>query len=428
MKNTRKVLLACLFAVLVMGIFFSCQPKDGESGKVVLNIMGYGDNANAQGQSFVRIAEAFDLANPDIDVVFELLNDEPYHQKVVARLASGDVPDVAYMGSDARWGAPWQEAGQQVDITDYIDTDMYDLALFGSLDNADGDYFYIPNGTANVTSIMYTNVALLDELGLEVPTTYEEMKAMVPVADAAGIQVLGTHGAGSWVWGSCVASNFIAQTTGDANWLQKAVAGEVKFTDPEFVAALEFLQMMVEDDVLSSESVLVDTGTGLSNFSNGKYLFFISGQWDAGNISLELQNTMEMLPFPAIPGAKGQEGTVAAAKSAGYGITKSAMDRGVAEAAMKFIDFFNSEAEVTQRIRDGAIVSSVLKGHILPSDMPRIVSLKSEIAATAPITQVIDSHLTGAPNDTLNTGLQQIVSGSKTPQEIADAVEALVVR
>ncbi len=423
MKNFKTSLLIALLILSAVSLVFA--GGGGDSGKTVLNIMGYGDNAGAEGQSFVRIVEAFEAENPDIDVQYELLFDDAYHQKVVARLASGDVPDVAYMGSDARWGAPWQEAGQQVDITHLLDTNKYDLAKFGAADNADGDYYYVPLGIANITTVVFANVALLDELGLDLPETYADMKAMVSVANRNGIEVLGTHGAGSWVWGSCVYSTIVAQSTGMADFPQKAVAGDAMFTDAGFVDGLEFLEMMVDDGVLSPESVLTDTGTGISNFNNGQYLFFMSGQWDAGNISPELQETMDMIAFPEIPGSRGQVGTVAAAKSVGYGITKAAMDKGVEKAAMMWIDFFNSEAETEQRLRDGSISGAHLKGYTPPSDMPRIVALKAELAGSAPITQVIDAFLTGAPNDALNTGMQQIVSGSKSPQQVANEVEAL---
>jgi raffinose/stachyose/melibiose transport system substrate-binding protein len=77
--------------------------------------MAYGDNSNPEGVNWVRIVDAFHKANPGIKIDYELLYDEAYHQKVAARLASGDVPHLAYMGADARWGAPWKESGQQFD-------------------------------------------------------------------------------------------------------------------------------------------------------------------------------------------------------------------------------------------------------------------------------------------------------------------------
>jgi raffinose/stachyose/melibiose transport system substrate-binding protein len=41
-------------------------------------------------------------------------------------------------------------------------------------------------------------------------------------------------------------------------------------------------------------------------------------------------------------------------------------------------------------------------------------------------TQVIDSYLTGAPNDALNAGMQEIVAGKTTGKDLAAKVEGLL--
>lgn len=425
-KYVRNLGVLALIALSFFGCPQSATEKTPEpvkwDGK--LNILGYGDVAEKDGKSFVRIVEAFKVANPNIEVVYEIFSGEPYHQKVTARLASGDVPDVAFMGSDARWGSAWKEAGQQVDMTDYINTAKYDLSLFGGADNVAGDYFYVPDGSPGAITVMFANVTLLTSLGLTLPTTYADMKAMVSKATEEGIEVFGTQGKNSWALGSCVFSNFIAQTSGIADWPEKAAAGEEKFTDPEFIAALEFLKTMVTDGVLSKDSVHVDQSTMISKFNDGKYLFVMSGNWDTGRFSEELQKTMKLIPFPAIPDAKGQANTVAGVKSTGYGITKTSVDRGGADLAMKFIDFFNSEAEVTQRLREGSIVAPVLKDYTMPSDLPSYVARRAELVAMVQgHTQTIDMFIGGATNDTLNDGLQEIVAGTKRPQALASEVQ-----
>jgi len=95
-------------AVLFLGLLLlSAAVVLTAAPKVVVKAMGYGDNSNPEGINWLRIVAAFEKANPDIDIDFELLYDEAYHQKVVARLAAGDVPHMAYMGADARWAKPW---------------------------------------------------------------------------------------------------------------------------------------------------------------------------------------------------------------------------------------------------------------------------------------------------------------------------------
>jgi len=402
-KQGMKIFLA----VLTVSVFFAASlgaqgvQEAAEPEQVVVKAMAYGDNSNQEGVNWVRIVDSFEKANPDIDIDYEMLYDEAYHQKVVARLASGDVPDLAYMGADARWGLPWKEAGQQFDHRPFIDADFYDLDLIP------------PNS-----------------LGFSAPETYEDMVAMVPAARAAGLEVVSIDGADGWAWGSCLMSTIIARMSGDPQWVSKAVAGINKFNDKAMVDSLSFLTRMVNDGVISSKSVLVDYGANISNFSNEKALFMVQGQWAAGGIeNPAVAEATKMLAWPKLPGEKGTAGSVAAAIQVGYGLTKNgASDPAVRDAALKFIRYFYSHEETTQRLRDGAIVAPILKNFQVPDDLPTIVKEKVILAQSAMTTDVIDAYLSGAANDELNTGMQKIVSGQATAKEIADKVESLVKR
>jgi raffinose/stachyose/melibiose transport system substrate-binding protein len=427
MKTSRTVLLSCLFIAFSAAVIFANGSKESaKSGKIIVKALAYGDNSNAEGQAWKRIVSAFEAANPDIDIDDEMLYDEAYHQKVTARLASGDIPDLAYMGADARWGKPWQEAGQQIDMRSYLDQNKYDMKLIPNM-GPKGEIYYLPLGTSNMCTVVFENRDLLLKLGLNEPKTYDDWVKMVPVARAKGVEVVSTHGADGWAWGSCLMSCFIARTSGDPNWIQKAAKGEKKFTDPEFVAALSVLATMVKDGVLSSKTVQIDSGAGISDYSNGKCLFYVTGQWDAGNFTPDAQKGTRLMAFPKLPGEKGCTGTVAAAWQVGYGLTKKGIsDEKVRKAAIKFLDFFNSTEEVTERLRDGLIVAPVLKNYKVPADMPPIISEKVALGTTAPNTDVIDSYLSGKANDTLLAGCQQIVAGTKTPAQVAAEIQLLV--
>lgn len=427
MKKISKIFFVTVLAIAATGLAFANGGTDKKagagSGKVVVKVLAYGDNANQEGQSWVRIVKAFEKENPNIDIQDELLYDEAYHQKVTARLASGDVPAVAYMGADARWGAPWAEAKQQFDLKPYLDPKVYDLSLIPAM-GPKGEIYELPIGTTNICTVMFMNEKLVKELGFSAPKTYDDLVKMVPAAKAKGIEVIGTHGADGWVWGSCVLSSIIARTSGDPKWPELAKAGKAKFTDPEFVNALTVLQTMVKDGVLSSKSILVDGGTSISNYNNGKCLFMISGQWDAGQITPDVQAVTKMLAFPVLPNEKGSAGSVAGAITLGYGLTQAgAKDPAVRAAALKFIAYFNSEAESTQRLRDGLIVAPVLKDYKVPADMPVIINQKIALAK-APATDVIDAFINGPMNDAINSGCQKIVSGSATPAQVAAEIEA----
>ncbi len=427
----KKTITVAASLIVVAGMLLvGCQKKAAPAAKqVVVKTMAYGDNSNSEGVNWVRIVDAFHKANPDIKIDYELLYDEAYHQKVSARLAAGDVPHLAYMGADARWGAPWKEAGQQFDHRPHIDAAYYDLNLIPPM-GPNGEIYEIPLGTSNITTVLYMNEALVKSLGFGEPKTYEDLVAMVPKARAAGIDVVSIDGADGWAWGSCLMSAFIARLSGDAHWVSKAVAGEKKFTDKEFVDSLALITRMVKDGVISDKAVLVDYGANISAFSNKKALFMVQGQWAAGSIEPAVAETTKMLAWPKLPGEKdGVAGSVAAAIQVGYGITKAgAADPAVRDAALKFIKTFYSVEETTQRLRDGAIVAPILKGYQVPADLPSIVKQKVGLAQTAKNTDVIDAFLGGAPNDALNAGMQKIASGSATAAQVAAEVEKLLGR
>lgn len=427
MKRLAMVLIVLMAACAMVFATGQTDVKAATAAKpVVVKAMAYGDNSNAEGVNWVRIVDAFEKANPGIDIQSELLYDEAYHQKVTARLAAGDIPAFAYMGADARWGKPWKDAGQQFDVKPYLDANYYDLNLIPPM-GPNGEIFEIPLGTSNICTVLYANEALIKSLGFALPKTYMDIVAMVPKAKAAGLDVISIDGADGWAWGSCLMSAVIARMSGDANWVSKAVAGTYKFTDAAFVDSLALIPKMVASGVISPQSVTVDYGTNISNYSNKKALFMVQGQWAAGSIDPAVANDTVLMPFPALPGEKAaMAGSVAAAIQVGYGLTKAgAADPVVRDAAMKFITYFYSHAETTQRLLDGAIVAPVLKNFKVPEELAKINKSKVALAQTAKSTDVIDAFLSGAPNDTLNAGMQKLVVGSTTPVALAAEVEAL---
>lgn len=419
-------LIACAL-LLISGTIFSNGQQDAANDKVVLSILAYGDNSSAEGTSFVRIVKSFEEKYPNIDIEYELLASDPFHEKVVARLAANDIPDIACMGADAKWGMPWKEAGQQFDHRELLGV-QYDQTLIPPM-GPNGEIYEIPVGVSNITSVLFMNEKLVKSLGFEKPETYEDMKAMVSAAKAAGLEVVSINGADGWAWGSCLLSALVGRTTGNVSWVSEAVEGKHKFTDKEFVNALKLIEMMVKDGVLSKKTILTDYGANVANFNNEKALFMVQGQWAANAIeNPKVAESTVLMAWPQMPFEKNiTAGSVAGAITTGYGLTKKgASNPKVKAAALAFFDYFYSEEESNQRMIDGSIIAPVLTGFKVPDDLSSIAKQKIELSQTATTTNVIDAFLTGSPNDALNTGMQKIVSGQATAEEVAAEVEKLL--
>ncbi|MBN1649427.1 MAG: extracellular solute-binding protein, partial [Spirochaetales bacterium] len=360
---------------------------------------------------------------------------DEYHYLRGKKVWSGEAPDIAFLGPTLRWDRELKEAGLLYEHSEVLNPDLYDFNLLNDMDpEKPGKQIYeLPFGTPNLTTVLYMNTALLASLGLDAPEKYEDLVAMVPKARAAGIQVIGIDGADGWAWGSCLLSVILGRLSGETDWIRRTLAGEHSFADPALIQSLRLVSRMVEDGLISRDSVHVDYGTNIENYCNGKSLFMVQGQWSAQAIDVtnpEIADTTRIIGWPVLPGeSPATAGFSAASISPGYGLLNTEKMRSDSKAraiAVEFIDYLNRRSVIDQRQKVWAIVAPVLKEYTPPSDIPDIIKSKIEFARSLKgICMVIDDYLEGEPNDALNHGLQQIFTGKKTPEQVAEDVEKL---
>ena len=438
MKLSKSFVIAMQVVCVCLVVMFtvtSCPGGSGNGDKVTLNILGYGSADNGEGQVFDRICDEFMAANPDVIVRYELYYGDDYHTRVYNRLSSNDIPDIAYMGADERWGGAWKDANQQINnapyFPSYIDANLVP-DFYGN-----GVKPYLPLGGSNYCTVVGVNMDLLTEIGsdeTELNQALSSYETFVAIANKFNvyktnhpelIACLATHGADTWVWGSCVLSAIIPRTTGDSKWIEKAANGQRSFTSNEFKAALQVIADWVDDGIIDENSASTDDGTGKANFAAGKYLMYIDGQWGFGEANYEdLADDIKLFAIPAIEnGTASLQNCMAAAWQAGYGITKKgASNAKVLDAAKRWMAYFNSEEETIQRLRDGGISCPILKNFTPPDDIDPLVVEKTRLASY-PTCYVIDSYLTGDANDALNNGVKNIVAGTDTVDNVAQAIQ-----
>lgn len=405
--------------------------------RVTLNILGYGVAESGEGQVFGRICNEFMEANPDVTISYELYYDDEYQRRVASRISNNNIPDIAYMGADERWGGAWKNSNQQIDNTPYFPS-YIDANLVPNFYGT-GVKPYLPLGGSNFCTVVGVNMQLLETIGCDEDdltaalANYNDFKTLAQAfntykadhPNSGLIACLSTHGADTWVWGSCVLSALIPRTTGDPKWIEKAARGDKRFNSDEFKAALQVIDDWVDDGILDPNSVSTDDGTGKANFAAGKYLMYIDGQWGFGEANFEdLAEDIKLFTIPAITnGVASMNNCMAAAWQVGYGITrKGTTNAAVLDAAKRWMAYFNSEEETIQRLRDGGISCPIIRNFTLPNDMDPLVAEKAKLSAY-PDCYVIDAYLSGATNDALINGVKDIVTGTKTPAQVAAAIQ-----
>jgi raffinose/stachyose/melibiose transport system substrate-binding protein len=444
MKLMRKTW--CFLGLIPFIALASCSKNDSGAqaraagGALELRVLNYLDLTSANSSDEIsQVWDAFSKANPDIKIIREDLFNEPFHNKVEAYAAAGQLPDVLYA---------WPSGRSTTLHTQRLLKDLLPLALNDedglvneflpkALDpKAQGaGYMAILPRAVTSSHAFYVNTEVLSSAGLTPAKTYDELKAQVPILKAKGYDTVLMANQESWVMQSCLFS-LIAGRFGGENWEQYILSGEAHFTDPDFVNALAFIKTMYDDGVLSQATLATDYGSVIGQFGTNKGAYLIDGDWRVGAfitdkstgqavISPERQEKIQITVFPDIPGAKLNQST-SGILGTGWGMNvniESGSDK--EKAAWRLIKWLSGKDIQTWLLETGSIATPTATtidiGSLKLEPMQKAISrLGSEYTTT---TSVIDGVFHSDVFNPLNDGLQELGLGTKTPEQVARDVQ-----
>jgi len=433
------ILLAGICLVLSLLLTLSCRKRDAETaGKVTLNVLNYMDLTSPNSLSEIDFVwNGFQRQNDDIVIRREDLYNEPYHNKIEAYVASGNLPDVMYVWPSGRSTSLHQNKLLK-DLAPLIQQDGLESAyLPAALNpaNQGGGYVAMIPIALTSTHAFYVNTEVLDACGLAPAKTYAELKAQVPVLRAKGYETVIMPNKDSWVMQSCLFS-LVAGRFGGLGWEAKILSGEAKFTDADFVRALDFIRQLYADGVLSGASLGTSYGDSPGMFATNKGAYMIDGDWRVGAfltdsstgqalISPERQKNILITVFPEIEGAK-LNGSTSGVLGTGWAMN-AAIPSGSAkeEAAWRLIKWLTGEETEAHRVQSGGVATPVWAGldfnaMTLEPMQIAICNLGNEYTSS---TCVIDGIFHSDIFNPLNDGLAEIGMGAKTPAQVAMEIQ-----
>jgi raffinose/stachyose/melibiose transport system substrate-binding protein len=425
MKKSKLFFCFALLAMVSMLSFAGASKESSDSmGPVTISVLNYVDVTAPEGRTWAAIKASFETAYPNIKLEVTNLYDEAYHQKLAALAASNTLPDVMYLWPGGR-SAQVTANGLAADLYPYLGAGKDNFVSAAVAPQGDGKLYELPVAVT-ATHVMFANMKVLNELGLSIPKTYAELKAMVPKIKAAGKTPVLMANKAAWVMESCLYSAILGRVAGD-KWFMDAVKGKgAKFTDPQFVKSLDVVKMLYADGVLDEATLQMDYGQVPGMFANGESPFLIDGDWRVGAL-VELfdeaaQKDIKMITFPKIDGEKDLSTSIVPAT--GFGMNAK-ISGAKAQAAWKFISFYSGPAASLIRLVDSGMIPAYKIDY---TDVPLspLAKERSDFYKKYSGTAVVDNVLAGEQNGTLTTGLQEIGLGLTTPADLAAAVEKSV--
>lgn len=164
----------------------------------------------------------------------------------------------------------------------------------------DGDMYAVPLNLHIISNVFY-NTAIFDELGIEPPKTAEEFRAAAEKIDAAGYEVLGNAGGGSWTF--YTAFPFLIEELGQDD-LFAFTSGEIPFTDERVVTAFQEWTDTYVDNYMENWSGYSWADTA-AQFAQGKVAMYQMGDWLSAYLADAGWTAGEQYDFFSAPGLDG---------------------------------------------------------------------------------------------------------------------------
>lgn len=376
-----------------------------------------------------ELYEAFRKENPNITIEFTGGEDTDQFETLLGNeIVAGTIPEVygirtgAVFEDFSQYAMPVKDYGSEW-IDKVRDTPKKETT------NAKGELMAVPILTAGSEYFLY-NKTLLDELGLSVPTTYDEVVAVAKAAADAGYSPFAFGASDTWhvsdffVW--------MSNQWGSGGDVYKAAAGDLPWDSDNLVAAATAWQKLFTDGVFQQAALTTTTYPAARDdfFLSRKAIAMPTGSWHVGMTlvgpdkeqpgSPAEKDEIGMAVFPKIgPNDAG----VTSGVDLAYAVSADA-EGAKLEAAAKFVEFMSvgTGQQLYVNMLQGFPVAEGVEVQVA-DDEPELgkqsVQLVTEsLAKSTYARKLVSPGNDGLEND-LGAVLQAIAGGADPKTELA---------
>ncbi|WP_221569114.1 ABC transporter substrate-binding protein [Alkalihalobacillus sp. TS-13] len=267
MRRVIQIVASCLLGAFLLS---GCGESTSSNGEVNLELFS---NKPENINTYNKLIEKFEQLHPDINV--ELYAPPSAETVLRTRLVKEDMPDILSIAGSALYG----ELADAGILKDYSGTKMIENVQPSYVDmidqlvpgNNEGTYG-IPYAT-NANAVIY-NKKLMDELGLEVPNTWDEFIAALEKAEQEGVTPI--YFTLKDAWTGMIPWNAVAGVLQPDHFAEKKNSGEASFQKDYQEVTGKMLQLL---EYGLNDNLQYGYNDGNNAFANGEALFYLQGNW-----------------------------------------------------------------------------------------------------------------------------------------------------
>jgi raffinose/stachyose/melibiose transport system substrate-binding protein len=427
-KRLSHGLIISLCGMLLFALS-GCAPQ-ARSSKPTLTVWHWMTDRDA---AFNELSKQYEILT-GVKVNFELYApSDAYTQKVRAAAQGANLPDIFGILGEKRDFASFIKAGFVLNLTPYMEADeaswkndFYSKALAVN-EFTEGNSYNVPVGIygapIDVMAIqLLYNKELFKKMGLDPkkpPQTFQEFLDVGKKIKENNLQGLVSGWGELWMI-DCFASNYAFNIMGKDKVIA-TIKGEVPYTDPDWIEVFTLFKKLQESGVLYNGLVTMVNKTAEQLFANDKAVFAFNGSWCV-NVYKGMNPDLDYGAL--LPPMASDKNPMAIWGGAGSSFMVSAKSANKEE-AVKFLRWLTAKdqqaylAEATNNLP--ANKNSVTKISDILASFSRSVDFATHpnvwgVSEFSPVIEAFDK------------GIQSIIIGEKTPEQVAQEVQKVKER
>lgn len=383
--------------------------------------------------AFNELAKRYE-AKTGIKVDFDLYApSDAYSQKVRAAAQGANLPDIFGILGEKRDFASFIKAGYVLELTPYMVEDnakwknsFFAKALAVNEFNEGNSYGVKPGiygAPIDIMTIqMVYNKSLFKQLGLnpnQPPQTFQDFLDIGRKIKAANMQGLVSGWGEVWMI-DCLANNYAFNIMGKDKVIA-TIKGQVPYTDPDWVKVLSLFKDMQDSGLLASGVVTMVNKTAEQLFANEKAVFAFNGSWCV-NVYRGMNPKLDYGAF--LPPKVSNKYPMAIWGGAGSSFMVNARSS-KKEEAVKFLRWLT---EAPQQAYLAEATNNLPANKDSSNMVPEVMGSFAKAMDSATHPNVWGVSEFSPVIEAFDKGIQSIIIGEKTPEQVAKEVQKIKER
>ena len=391
----------------------SSSRSSGDNGDVTLSVWSWRpEDAAVYKQIFAKFHES----HPHLKVDFKPYKSTEYNTILSTGLTQTGGPDVAQLRA---YGGlqPLIQAGDLVALDGQVAglSNFETTSLDGARGRKDGKIYGVPLEMS--TFQVYYNKDIFAKYQLQPPAGWDQLIADAKKLLAAGVTPFAAAGKDTWLL-PLYADTFAATRYGGPGFEKKLLAGQAKFTDPEYVAALDVLNQL--KPYFPKEQMGLGETDVQTLFATGKAAMIPEGSFALAPLkAINPKLNLGVFNPPPPPGALVTKPLQVGWVDASYGLNAKSKHQKEALELLQWMTTTEFGQLVADQLKQVSLVKGVQSGDPLLGEM--VSAYRTD---PTPYLMLVDFRY-GTPlgSDLQAAGLQKMLLGQQTAAQVAGDIQ-----